>query len=210
MIIWLISTGFLSAQDDENRRDKKYNSDDIQTLAGDVRHHGFHWGFSFTGTTIGNQNEPALMLGGRLAWTMNRMIGLGFEAKGLIPSVTMNDISVSKVRPLMGYGGFFIEPVLFSNKVIHATIPLATGSGWAGYVRDWNDDNFDFMDSDLIDQYIFWYFEPGANVEINVTRYFRIAAGASYRYLPDFELLNTAKKDFDGMNYNVTLKFGRF
>jgi len=206
------STGVLVAQDEENPDKKKKNSDEIQTIAGDISHHGFHWGFSFTGTNIGDANEPALLIGGRLAWTINRVFALGFEGKGLIPSVTINNISPDyQVRPLMGYGGFFIEPILFSNKVVHATIPIATGSGWVGYVRDWNDErHLDLDDSGVIDQYIFWYFEPGANVEVNITRYFRVAAGVSYRYLPDFDLLNSAKKDFVGMNYSVMLKFGRF
>ncbi|NJO02350.1 MAG: hypothetical protein HC880_12255 [Bacteroidia bacterium] len=114
-----------------------------------------------------------------------------------------------RVRPLMGYGGFFIEPIIQSNKLVHLTIPLMFGAGWVGYIEDWRRRD-DFDREDLIDDQVMWVIEPGVNLEINVASFFRFDVGVGYRFTQNADLINTSKNAFEGMNYNVTLKFGRF
>ena len=102
----------------------------------------------------------------------------------------------------------FLEPIILSNKVVHITFPISGGGGWLGYIVDWEQTNY--YENDLIDDDIFWYVEPGAAIELNVARNFRINMGASYRFTKDLDLLSTSSSAFDAWNYFVTLKFGSF
>ncbi len=81
------------------------------------------------------------------------------------------------------------------------------GTGWAGYVEDWVDNS---NNGDLIDEQLFWVFEPGANAEANLTKRLRLTFGASYRMTKELDLLNASKKEFNGLSYNFSLKFGIF
>ncbi|MDX2301202.1 MAG: hypothetical protein NW226_00325 [Microscillaceae bacterium] len=184
----------------------------VQTLVGrnGFKHHGFYGAPVIKMTSI--NDEFAFMPGIKGGWIINRAVALGFEGYGLAPSIRQeNIVSGTKVRPLMGYGGFFIEPIIQSNKLIHITTPVLFGGGWVGYVEDWERGNdFDWDEGDLIDDQLIWVIEPGVNAELNVANFFRLGAGLSYRFTEDVELINTKASGFRGMNYNITLKFGRF
>lgn len=185
------------------------NNSEVQTLMGGKSHFGFFVAPSIKGGLV--MDEPALLSGLRLGWTINRVVSLGFEGYGLAPTIVRDDILTNqKVRPLMGYGGFFIEPIIGSNRLIHITTPLMVGAGWLGYVRDWNDENNDVYRDELIDKQVVWAVEPGVNAELNVASFFRVNLGVSYRFMAESTLMNTAPKSFQGLNYSLTLKFGRF
>lgn len=190
--------------------ERKKRQNEIQTIAGNNVHHGGFGALTFTGTEF--NSKSTMLLGFRGGWIINRAVALGFEGHGLIPSAEYPDIDSQRpvdARAVGGYGGMFIEPILFSNKVVHLTFPVSAGGGWVGYVVDWEDSQ-NFNDDDLIDGDTFWYIKPGASVEVNVARNFRIALGASYRFTEDLELTGTPEDGFDGWNYFLTLKFGRF
>jgi hypothetical protein len=189
--------------------------DKMQTLFGGQgkTHHGFYFAPVLKVSSLGN--ETALFTGLKGAWTINRSVSLGFEGYGLAPTITLDNIlATEKVRPLMGYGGFFIEPIIQSNKLIHLTIPVGFGAGWVGYVKDWEhhkyNSDYDYDKDDLVDDHVFWVIEPGVNAELNVAKFFRVGLGASYRITQDVKMTNTASDYARGMNYNLVLKFGRF
>jgi len=57
--------------------------------------------------------------------------------------------------------------------------------------------------------------EPGAEVELNLTRFFRLAIGATYRLPTAFDvgLSGTpvaSAKSIEGLSYTISLKFGKF
>lgn len=187
-------------------KDKK-DEGEIKTLLSDVKHHG---GFiSFSVKTSSLNKQLAIMPGFRLAWVMNRKLALGIEGYGLAPTIRQDAFFSSqiKVRPLFGYGGFFIEPIINSNKAIHFTFPLMLGTGWAGYVDDWSND---WSNGELREEQLFWVLEPAANLEANLTRRLRFTLGASYRMTKELNLLNANKKDFNGLSYNFAFKLGIF
>lgn len=190
--------------------DRKKRQSEIQTLAGSNTHNGGFGAISFAGTEFNGRST--MLLGLRGGWIINRVVAIGLEGYGLIPAAEYSGISALPsidARAIGGYGGLFIEPILFSNKVVHLTFPVSTGGGWAGYVADWEDtQNWD--ESDLIDGDSFWYIKPGVSVEVNVALNFRIAIGTSYRFTQDLQLVNTPKDAFQGWNYFLTLKFGCF
>jgi len=184
--------------------------DDIQTLAGKNGHHGGFGGISFRASEF--NGKDIILTGFRAGWIINRALAIGFEGYGIIPTVEYENIDPDislRSRSVGGYGGMFLEPIIFSNKVVHVTFPVAGGAGWLGYIVDW-EQNYNFYPNDLLDDDVFWYLEPGAALELNVARNFRINMGASYRFTKDLRLMSTPTSAFDAWNYFLTLKFGRF
>ncbi len=187
----------------------RYN-DEIQTLGGKNSHHGGFGAVSFRVSEF--NNKDIIMVGFRGGWIINRALAIGFEGHGIIPTAEFEAIDPGvplRSRFVGGYGGMFLEPIIFSNKVVHVTFPIAGGAGWLGYVVDWEQHN-NYYPNELIDEDIFWYVEPGAALELNVARNFRINMGASYRFTRDVALINTSSSAFEAWNYFLTLKFGGF
>ncbi len=193
-------------QRQEEKERKRRNKGQVKTISGDKYHSGGFGAVSFKGTTYLDQS---MILGGlRGGWIINRAVAMGFEAWGIIPSATLSDVyPLADVVVLGGYGGFFIEPILFSNQVIHVTFPISGGAGWLGYQEKFS--NYDYYGSIVSDD-VFWYVEPGAAIEVNVSRNFRMDFGASKRFTQDLTLLNTKADAFDEWSYFLTLKFGGF
>jgi hypothetical protein len=206
-IIYYQSSG--SDKPYESKYRSRYNKrNDIKTLAGSMNHSGGFGALSFRITDF--EDEAMVMAGVRAGWIINRTLGIGFEGHGIIPTAQLSGIDpVQDVVALGGYGGMFLELILFSNQVVHLTFPASAGAGWIGYTDDWENVN-NTNTSGIIDEDIFWYVEPGANVEINISRNFRLAAGMSQRFTQDMELLNTSSDALEKRNYYVTLKIGGF
>lgn len=197
----------------DSKPDYKTKKNDIKTLSGSMNHSGGFFGFSFRGSEF--RDETAVMAGFRTGWIINRTLAMGFEGHGIIPTAKFSDLDPNKDFVLLGgYGGMFLEFIAFSNQVIHVTFPVAGGAGWLGYHEDWEDKRLNDPSTNttgaLIDQDVFWYLEPGASIEMNLSRNFRMAFGLSKRLTDDFQLINTDGSDFENMNFFVTLKLGKF
>lgn len=188
---------------------KKRRRQDIKTLSGSMSHSGGFGALSFRSTEF--RDESMVLAGLRGGWIINRTLGIGFEGHGIIPTAQFDDIVPgSEVNILGGYGGMFLELIFFSNEVVHVTFPVSGGAGWLGYHLT-NEDNTMFGPTDNeVDSDVFWYVEPGADLEFNISRNFRLAMGVSKRFTQDLELLFTEPDDFDNLNYFITLKVGGF
>ncbi len=206
IVLQLLTINGVAQEKEENT---KRNPEEVQTLFGSNSHFGFFVAPVIKGSTI--LDEPALFPGFRVGWTINRVVSLGVEGYGLAPTMTRTDLLPNEqLRPLMGYGGFFIEPIIGSKRLIHVTTPVLIGAGWIGYVYDWNEPRTDPRADDLVDDFVVWVVEPGINAELNVASFFRVNLGLSYRFTQNVNLINTGKNAFGGLNYSLTLKFGRF
>jgi len=190
----------------EEKEHRRRNRGEVKTISGDNYHSGGFGAVSFKSSTYLDQ---ALIMGGiRGGWIINRVVAMGFEVWGIIPSATLTDVyPISDVTVLGGYGGFFIEPIIFSNQIVHLTFPVSGGAGWLGYQEKFS--NFDYYGSVVADD-VFWYVEPGVALEVNISRHFRMDFGASKRFTQDLTLPNTDSDAFDEWNYFLTLKFGGF
>ena len=153
-----------------------------------------------------------MVLGGlRGGWIINRTLGIGIEGHGIIPTAKFDDIEAGQeVNILGGYGGMFLELIFFSNEVVHVTFPVSGGAGWLGYQRTNEDNTMPQPLDDEVDSDVFWYIEPGADLEFNISRNFRLAMGVSKRFTQDLELINTESSAFEQLNYFITLKIGGF
>ncbi|MBU2886047.1 hypothetical protein KO507_09770 [Gilvimarinus agarilyticus] len=186
-------------------KEKKHS--DIRTISGSGHHGG---GYGALGIKISSFNDESLtMAGARGAWVINRALAFGVDLWGVIPTNEYDDLpsmAMDDLSLLGGYGGFLLEPILFSNQVIHLTFPVSAGAGWLGYVPS----VYGGESSEIVDQDVFWYVEPGAAVELNLARCFRLNFAVSKRFTQDLRLIGTANDEFDELNYTLTMKIGRF
>jgi len=158
------------------------------------------------------EDRDAFVFGARGGIMMGHMVtlgigGSGFFNDGQYDSNTGTDISIAG-----GYGGIFFEPVLMPNMPVHVAFPVMVGAGGIWVMTAHNDDWSDKFRSEASDAYM--VIEPGVEVELNVTRFFRFCIGGSYRYTsdvniedPDYTVPTDILRGFSG---GVTFKFGRF
>lgn len=198
---------YQSTEDEPPRREKRR---DIKTLSGSMSHSGGFGALSFRSSRF--NDESLVMAGLRGGWIINRTLGIGFEGHGVIPTTKFENIEVGQeVNLLGGYGGMFLELIFFSNEVVHVTFPVSGGAGWLGYLRTTDNNTIPMPDTDdEVDSDVFWYVEPGANLEFNISRNFRLATGVSKRFTQDFKLQSTDPDSFENLNYYITLKIGGF
>ena len=198
----------INSYDNSGTRDKR--NDEMETLSGENSHSGGYGAIFFKGSSF---NETSIaMMGIRGAWVVNRSIGLGIDLNGLLPISKYDDVDPAEIHAAVlvgGYGGFLLEPVVWSRKLVHLTFHISLGAGWLGYIEDWENDQ-DYYSGNLLDDDVFWYIEPGICAEVNVTNYFRIDVGISGRFTQDLSLYNTPSDAFNKLNYFLALKFGGF
>jgi hypothetical protein len=113
-----------------------------------------------------------------------------------------------------GYGGFVMEYTIAPNDLLHFTVQALIGGGGVHYREDWfdghNDDWFDDNPRHGKTDMVF-VVEPTASVEMNLTPWFRVSAGASYLHVSGIDELQGIKNDdLKGLSGNLTFKFGAF
>lgn len=148
--------------------------------------------------------EPVLFLGGRGAWVAGRTFALGGGGYGLVNDNLEAPVVYSGRRAIleMGYGGLEMEYIHESHRLAHLSIYSLMGGGGARY-RD--RDRYETLEEDG-----FLVLEPGMNMNLNVTRFLRLSAGATYRWTWGAELPGLEDDDLSGATGVFTLRFGRY
>jgi len=202
----LLITSSSYAQKNQNEYTSIFNKKKDQRTE-----HGGYGAISFGYTNIDGKN--ALQTSVRAAWVIDHNIALGFAGYGFInnleKSTNVNDYYLGG-----SYGGFFFEPIALPNSPIHVSFPILIGAGGITSIPqnywDYNYQNYPY------DYDVFFVFEPGVELELNMVKFFRIGLGASYRFTNGV-LLNNSLEDapvpqniLDGYNLYVNLKFGKF
>lgn len=105
----------------------------------------------------------------------------------------------------LSHGGLWLGVTPLTYSVIHPY--LSTRVGWGVVDIDFDDPDLDFEDLDQV-----FVVTPEAGIELNVTRWFRIAGTASYRVVTG---VNDATPDgvtdsLKGFQGGITLRFGWF
>ena len=184
----------------------KIHAQEMQTLFdGEITHGGFG-GPIIKFDDI--QNDLGVWVGGRGGWIINmndrHAISVGGGGFGL---ATNHQTDVPQIEETMlataGYGGFITEYTNRSYQLVHITATGLIGAG--GFSL--RDRDFEEIDED---PQTFFVMEPGLHAEINVTSFFRIAAGVNYRYTSGISRGDFSDSDFTGANATLTFKFGFF
>lgn len=179
--------------------------EEIETLSRGHRGGGFFGGPVMKITKI--DGETGVLVGGRLGWNFNRVFSIGLAGYGWVHDYGWDHHHGSFFDnwdgPQMGYGGLYLEGIIGSNKVIHLTAGVLLGAG--GVTGDWFDDHHWWDKADA-----FFVAEPEINLEVNVTKYFRVGIGASYRFITGVNHHRLTNDDLSGMAGTLTFKFGKF
>lgn len=169
-----------------------------------------HGGFGGPVVQIGDVAGTAgVWVGGRGGWIINldhhHAISLGGGGYGLVTNhrVPVPYDGNDDLYAMGGYGGFIFEYTNRSYRLIHITAATLIGGG--GLML--RERNFDDVNEEVESYFVF---EPGIHAELNVTHFFRIAAGVNYRMTSGISDFGFTDSDFSGFNGVITFKFGGF
>ncbi|MBI9053463.1 MAG: hypothetical protein JEY96_06565 [Bacteroidales bacterium] len=162
---------------------------------------------------VGNVNEDmSLFVGGKMGFTFNNSFSIGIAGYGLTTNSNFDiDYAGNPNTPArigMGYGGLSLEYTLFSNKLVHFTVPVVVGAA-SIYVYE-DDGDFFYNDYEDIENSAAFVVEPGVNLELNVFKFMRLDIGASYRLISGTDLYYLQDEDLSDLSFNATFKFGFF
>ena len=110
----------------------------------------------------------------------------------------------------MGYGGVVIEYSFAGTKRIHLSGNVLAGGGGIsnGYYATMSKNSGSQWYS--TDESGFLVIQPSLNLEMNMTSWFRISAGAGYRHITGSNMNVLSDKDMSAPTANLTIKFGIF
>lgn len=209
--ILLVFATAVIAQENQNEFKTIFKKEDGKRVE-----HGGYGSFGIGYCLI--DGKDAIQMGGRVAWILNHHFALGISGKGFFNN--LNKASDTDEYYLAGgYGGFFIEPIVAPNSPVHISFPILFGAGGitAQQGNVWDDQYYTDYDTD-----VFFVFEPGAEIEFNVVKFFRISLGATYRLTngvllqykyydnSDRLIVDVPINALDGFNFNINFKFGWF
>ena len=157
-------------------------------------------------------DKHALQFGGRGSWVIQHSFAVGFGGSGFMNEYHYDIVMDKDVFLTGGYGGIYLEPILFPRSPVHLAFPVLLGAGGVSFISH-NDVEWD---SNFVEDYdAFLIIEPGVDIELNLTRFMRVGLGATYRIPTSFDVGQSPVGSVDaeslrGMTYNVTFKFGKF
>jgi hypothetical protein len=160
-------------------------------VSGEASYGGFG-AIVFKGSGVNDQF--AGFYGARGAWLIDHVFAVGVG--GYVMGGGVDVQRVSGNRPLdMWYGGAEIEFISGWSQVYHISFLTLIGGGSLGLEGE----------SDGI-----YAVEPGMNLEMNVTSYFRLNFGGGYRFIWDVDIPELSNGDLSQFFGQVTMKFGAF
>lgn len=138
--------------------------------------------------------------GGYGGWLINHQFMIGGGGYGLV-SKLQSPLDSAEIN--MGYGGAMFQYIHEPNKIYHFTGSILIGAGGIDQV---NDTKYHGMGRPNT----FFVIEPAVAAEVNITKYFRIEAGVSYRYVSSYSRYGITEADLRNTAFNLTFKFGKF
>ncbi len=200
------------------------DSEEFKTIFGDNFSSG---GYGAPELKLGPVNgETSLFLGGRGGWIIGHKFVLGGGGYGLTTSNTfmedpankpanVPDDSTRVVKIDMGYGGVLLEFIALPKKAIHLSFPVLIGAGGANLGAKYYVGQSDYYPEgvatyDYIENSGFFIVEPGVYLELNMTKFFRLSAGGTYRFISGTDMVRINNNDLSGLTFSFALKFGSF
>lgn len=169
---------------------------DETTLIGDLTEvdHGGFGGPVVRFTQI--NGDFGVLTGGRGGWIVNHRFVLGGGGFGLANKIEVESESEA-TRLEMGYGGGMVEVIIASDALIHLSAECLIGAGG-------------LTSPELSEDDAFFVMEGGANILLNVTKFFRLGLGGSYRHVQGADFRGIESGDLSGPSAVLTFKFGSF
>lgn len=186
-----------------------YDSQEMGTIFSKKdRSNGGYGAISLSYTEI--DSKDAFVMGARGGWIINHSFAIGLGGYGFVNDINYNDPFHNDLNYSLagGYGGLFLEPILASKMPVHLSFPILFGVGGVSYIENHNNWDYWWNQDGLSD--VFLVIEPAVELEFNMTRHFRMAATASYRFTSDVEMDMTDPELLNGLNIGLVFKFGKF
>jgi hypothetical protein len=164
-------------------------------------------------------DDNALIFNARGGVVLGHMVAMGIGGSGFLTEYQYNNSLQQKASLAGGYGGVFLELIVLGKSPVHVSIPVLVGMGGAAYTI-WENEGSDFERENTVEQTAtFGVFEPGVELEFNLTKFFRLAAYFNYRYASNIDItkiidgapVQLVKPDaLNSYSVGLVFKFGKF
>ena len=217
LMIFLLLAGALAFGQDED-------AEEFKTIFGNDLKSG---GYGAPELKVGPVNgESSLFLGGRGGWIIGHRFVLGGGGYGMTNNNTfmedpahkpsgLPDDSTRVIKLDMGYGGLLLEYIAMPKKAVHLSFPVLIGAGGTNLGARYYVAQSEYLPEgvatyDYVENSGFFLVEPGVYLELNMTRFFRLTAGGTYRFVSGTDLVRLNDSNLSGFTFNFALKFGSF
>jgi hypothetical protein len=184
------------------------NPYEIKTIFGGNHRIGGYGSFSFGYSQSNNTFIPA----GRGGIILSQQLALGLAGKGFssMDDLDRRNDGTKYYQFSGGYGGILVEPIILPRSPIHIAFPMIVGVGGVGSYYTYYDSTNQDWKNVVLNSDAFFVFEPGIELELNITRFFRLAFGVNYRFTSPVNIDRYSKQVLDGFSANIVFKFGKF
>lgn len=204
LVILAVTVSFTYAQEENNQ------NNDLQTIFSKNKGNGGYGAFSLGYSQI--DGKDAFITGARAAFIVDHSFAIGLSGSGFVNDLNYEEIidgNPANIGLAGGYGGLFIEPVIAPRFPVHLSFPVLFGIGGIAKVENsnwWEDHYYNYnSESD-----VYLVFEPSVELELNLTKFMRMAGFVSYRFTSDIELAGINPDVLKGWNVGMTFKLGKF
>jgi len=180
------------AQEEDNQ--------EIRTIVdGKITSIGAFGGPKMSFTTF--DHDYAFEMGGGGGIILNHKLFFGGYGMGLTTDVNPSVSEFANYTIDFEHGGFWFGYIVNHYKPIHPSISLQ--AGWGNIVVQ--DEFFVNVRTDNV-----FVFNPIAELEINMTKFFKMGVGANFRMVLDENFVEYESLDFSSPGVFVSFKFGAF
>jgi hypothetical protein len=122
----------------------------------------------------GTEASPALWPGAGLGWIVGSVVSVGFEGYWLASNIRPDEPGSEYFD--MALGGMMFQAIPFPERRTHLAFNLLIGGGGSQTGGEFGIDS--------LSNHGFFFIEPGASLELNLTQDIRLAPGVSYMWVP--------------------------
>jgi hypothetical protein len=177
------------------------NAQEKTLFSGDIESGGYGAFFTKIGPIA---DQTGYFVGGKGAWLINHTVGIGGGGYGLTNPIRIDGVEDMQMQ--FGCGGFMLEFIINSDELVHFDVSALIGGGGLAY---------EVFDASLpygrtYTEHPFFMLEPSAHLVLNVSHFFRIAAGGSYRHVNGVTSTYLSDNDLSGFSGEIVFMFGLF
>jgi hypothetical protein len=148
----------------------------------------------------------------RFGFLIDHRYVLGLEVNGILSENAFRGTATvegeTDINNAMYYGGLYLDYIIPTNFPVQISFPLLLGAGGNFLFEKF--DNIQQPDAEILEIGKFLVAEPKINLELNISRVFRMGIGCGYRLVGKSNLDRLNNEDLSGFLINVNLKVGSF
>lgn len=171
---------------------------------------GGYGGLSVVGSSM--KGKGVVYVGGEGALLVDHRLAIGLAGYGLASHISgPDDIYGDPQRLGFGYGGFLLRYHFLDKRPYYFSVGALVGAGGVTYMHDGDRSRSDNRASNDRDPDAVFVAEPSINGHLNLTRWARVGAQISYRFVSGVNnLTDIREKDLSGFAYGGNIQFGEF